>query len=162
MPLRDWIFGKSDASTVDRKRTINELSEFMKLLAEADGLTLGMAAVQAADVASRLYGDTEIELHSPRTALETRPSLLTELTENIIQLQKAGRQFEAVGYIVWMNTLRAELIPEVRPTVKQMWSLIDRGGRMYVETALMQFEEVTGRRMLSNDLFRGVPEGFED
>lgn len=33
---------------------------------------------------------------------------------------------------------------------------------MYVESALAQFEELTGRRMLSNDLFRGVPEGFED
>jgi hypothetical protein len=44
MPLRDWIFGKADPVAADRKRTINELSEFMKLLAEADGLTLGMAA----------------------------------------------------------------------------------------------------------------------
>jgi hypothetical protein len=162
MSLRDWIFGRSDPVAADRKRTINELSEFMKLLAEADGVTLGMAAAQAADVASRLYGDTEIELHSPREALEMRPSLLTEVTENVIQLQKAGRQFEAVGWIVWMNTLRAELIPEVRPTVKQMWSRIDKGGHKYVDSALTQFEEVTGRRMLSNDLFRGIPEGFED
>jgi hypothetical protein len=43
-----------------------------------------------------------------------------------------------------------------------MWSLIDRGGHMYVDSALALFEEVTGRRMLSNNLFRGVPEGFED
>ena len=35
MPLRDWIFGNADPVAADRKRTINELSEFMKLLAEA-------------------------------------------------------------------------------------------------------------------------------
>ena len=162
MPLRDWIFAKADPVAADRKRTIDELSEFMKLLAEADGLTLGMAAAQAADVAACLYADTEIELHSPREAMAMQPSLLADLTEIAIQLQKSGRQFEAVGWLVWVNTIRAELIPEVRPTVKRMWSLIDRGGHMYVNSALMQFEEVTGRRMLSNELFRGVPEGFED
>ena len=44
MPLRDWIFGKADPVAADRKRTINELSEFMKLLAEADGLGNGRRA----------------------------------------------------------------------------------------------------------------------
>jgi hypothetical protein len=35
--LRDWIFGKADPVAADRKRTINELSEFMKLLAADAG-----------------------------------------------------------------------------------------------------------------------------
>jgi hypothetical protein len=65
MLLRDWIFGKADPVAADRKRTINELSELMKLLAEADGPTLGMAAAQAADVASRLYGDVKSSKRSP-------------------------------------------------------------------------------------------------
>lgn len=106
------------------------MSEFLARIGKAEGPALGMAAVQAADVVRRVQNETDskIDLLSPRTALSLQPSLLAELTEAAIQLQRAGRQFEAVGALVWVATLRAELFPELRPLVKQMWSLIDRGG----------------------------------
>jgi hypothetical protein len=89
-----------------------------------------LLAVQAADVAARLHAETdgEVDLRVPPTALAWRPALLTELTEGVIQLQNSGRQFEAPGSIIWVHTLRAALMPELRPSVKKTWSLARRGG----------------------------------
>jgi hypothetical protein len=146
----------------DHDRAAGELSEFLTRMRQVDGPALGMAAVQAADVAARLYADTDgkIDLRSPRAALASRPALLTELTEAVIQLQKAGHQFEAPGTIIWVNTLRAELMPELRPSVKQMWSLISRGGLFYVAEEATRYEEKTGRSLSNNNIiFRVVPEG---
>lgn len=164
MRLLDWVLRRDGRFVTDRKAAASELSEFLAKIIEVDGPVLGMAAVQAADVAARLYADTdgEVDLRLPRAALAAQPGLLTELTEAVIQLQKAGRQFEAVGPIIWVNTLRAELIPELRPLVKQMWSLIDNEGFIFVAAAEAQYEKVTGRSLQNNIFFRTVPEGFND
>jgi hypothetical protein len=150
----------------EHDRAAAELSEFLTRMMEADGPVLGLTAMQAADVAARLYADTggEIDLRSPRAALASRPALLAELIEAVIQLQKAGRQSEAPGTIVWVNTLRAELMPELRPSAKQMWSLISRRGFLYVEAeearARLLYEQKTW--YLSANIFRVVPEGFDE
>jgi len=120
--------------------------------------------VQAADVAARFYANTngKVDLRSPRAALVTQPTLLTELAEAITELQNAGNLFEALGPIIWINTLRAELIPELRPSVRQMWSLIDKRGFPFVAKAAKLYEEKTGRSLQDNILFQAVPEGFND
>jgi vacuolar-type H+-ATPase subunit D/Vma8 len=179
MRLLDWVLRRDDrvasdrnravselseSLAFDRNRAVSELSEFLARITEVDGRVLGMAAVQAADVAARLYADTsgEVDLRSPRAALAVQPALLTELTEAVIELQKADRQFEALGPIIWVNTLRAELIPELRPLVKQMWSLIDKGGFPFVVEAAKLYEDKTGRSMQDNILFQAIPEDFDD
>lgn len=165
MRLIDWVFRRDGGLESDRNRAAGEVSEILAQIKEAPSSALGMAAVQAADVAARLYADTdgEVDLLSPRAALAAQPALLSGLTEGVIQLQKAGRQIEAVGSIIWVATLRAELFPELQPLVKQMWSLIDRGGFPYVAEAAMLYEDQTGRSLQEdNILFRRVPEGFDE
>jgi len=150
-------------SASDRDRARGELSEFLARIMEADGPVLGLTAVQAADVAARLYADTdgELDLRSPRAALASRPALLYELTEAVIQLQKAGRQSEAPGTMVWVNTLRAELMPELRPSVAEMSSMIGGRGFLYAAEEATRYEEKTGRSLSNyNIIFQVVPEGY--
>ena len=179
MRLLDWVLRRDDRSASeqsrqlnelveslapDRSRAVSELSEFLARIIEVDGRLLGLAAVQAADVAARFYANTngKVDLRSPRAALVTQPTLLTELAESITELQNAGSLFEALGPIIWINTLRAELIPELRPSVRQMWSLIDKRGFPFVAKAAKLYEEKTGRSLQDNILFQAVPEGFND
>jgi hypothetical protein len=167
--ILDWVRGGDGRRFAsDRNRAVGEVSEFLKRMMEAPGTALGMTAVQAAEVATRLYTDTdgEIDLRSPRAALALRPVLLTELTEAVIQLQRAGRQFEAAGTILWACTLRAERFPELRSSVKRMWSLISEGGFPFVEEAATLYEEKT-KHSLPNDIIQRaryftVPESFDD
>jgi hypothetical protein len=157
------IVGGSSAS--DRDRAAGELSEFLRRMLEVDGTALGMTAVQAAQFAAFLYADTDgkTDLRSPGAALASRPGLLSELTEIVIQLQKAGRQSEAAGIIVWVNTLRAELMPELRPPVKQMWSLISQRGFPYADEEATSYAEMAGVPLSSNNVvFRVVPEGCDE
>ena len=149
----------------DHERAAGELSEFLRRMFEVDGTALGMTAVQAAQFAAFLYADTDgkIDLRSPRAALASRPGLLGELTEIVIQLQRAGHESEAAGIIVWVNTLRAELMPELRPPVKQMWSLISQRGFPHADEEATSYAEIAGRPLSSNNIiFRVVPEGCDE
>jgi len=121
----DWLCRRSD-----RNRATTETSTFLARIKEVDGMPLALTMVQAEDVASRLYADTngKIDLLRPHAALASRPTLIWELTEAVIQLQAAGRQTEAPGTIMWVATLRAEMFPSIRPLVKELWSLVMSGG----------------------------------
>ena len=73
------------------------------------------------------------------------------------------RQSEAAGIIVWVNTLRAELMPELRPPVKQMWSLISQRGFPYADEEATSYAEMAGVPLSSNNVvFRVVPEGCDE
>ena len=125
MGLVDWLCRRSD-----RNRATTETSTFLARIKEVDGTALALTMMQAEDVASRLYAGTDgkIDLLQPHAALASRPTLVWELTEAVIQLQAAGRQAEAPGIIMWAATLRAEMFPSIRPLVKELWSLVMSGG----------------------------------
>jgi hypothetical protein len=158
MGLMEWVRRKSD-----QRRATSELLEFLSRIKGADRMALALTSVQAADVAARLYADSDggIDLRFPRAALTTRPTLLHELTEAVIQLQAAGRQREAPGTIMWVSTLRAEMIPELRPTVKELWSLVTKGGWLLAREAEALYEN-EGRELPNNIIFRVAPDGFDD
>ena len=62
---------------------------------------------------------------------------------------------------MWVQTLRAEVIPTLRPSVKQLWSLVSKGGFLFVAEAAALYETKTGRSLPNNIIFRVVPEGFD-
>ncbi len=63
--------------------------------------------------------------------------------------------------MVWVNTLRAELMPELRPSVAEMWSMIGGRGFLYAAEEATRYEEKTGRSLSNNNIiFQVVPEGY--
>jgi hypothetical protein len=120
MGLIDWLQRKADAGAVsykvDEKLAAAELSEFLGYVRRAEGPALALTGILTAEVAARLYTETngKVDLRMPSHALSARPKLLWELIEGVIQLQRAGRQIEAPGKIMWTHTLRAaaHLVPE--------------------------------------------------
>jgi hypothetical protein len=158
MGLTEWLRRKSD-----QRRATSEMVEFLSRIKGADRMALALTSVQAADVAARLYADTNggIDLRFPRAALAARPTLLYELTEAVIKLQAAGHQREVPGTIMWVCTLRAEMIPALRPLVKELWSLVTKGGWLLAREAVALYEN-EGRELPDNIIFRAAPEGFDD
>jgi hypothetical protein len=155
----DWVRRK-----FDQHRFTSETLEFLNRLKTADRMPLAITSVLAADVAARLYAFTDggIDLLYPREALVTRPTLLYELTEAVIQLQAAGRQLEAPGTLMWVCTLRAEMFPSLRPLVKELWSLVAEGGFTFERQAVALCEEKLGCTFPYNGIFRRPPNGFWD
>jgi hypothetical protein len=127
-----------------------ELSEFLDLLRKADNGAHGIVAAQATDVASRIAEASgfQIDLRYPAAALAQRPALLWELEEEVISMQKAGRQADAPGTIAWVHTLRAEQVPELRPAANEMWKIIGKGTG-YMREAAYAYHQKTSHPLLS-------------
>jgi hypothetical protein len=142
------------AGNISSDKSAKELTEFLNALRKADVFSLGTVAAQATDVASRQANSSNysINLRYPREALRLNPRLLWELEEEVITLQKAGRQVDAPGTIVWVHTLRAEQVPELRPAVNEMWQIIGKGTG-YINAAAREYSQSTGRTLeMSCDL----------
>ena len=111
MRLIGWLSKTAKKTPVEI--ATDELNEFLTRLKGTEERNLGIVARQVAHVALQWH-EKGIYLHEPAEALRSSPGLLWTLEEEIIQLQRHGRQSEAPGRIVWAHTLRAAKIPSCR------------------------------------------------
>jgi hypothetical protein len=158
MRLFDWFSKRVErpASEV----AADELNQFLARLKGIEEQHRGMVARQVAHIAFQ-YHRKGICLHEPQEALRAAPRLLWTLEEEIIQLQKGGRQAEAPGRMVWVHTLRAVNIPEIHGLATEMWSYIERGFDYALDSRLSFEETIAGTSLDVRIVFLRVPTGFE-
>jgi hypothetical protein len=121
----DLAYVASRLSAFDRRHMIEDSLAFLDRMKTLGSGVMETTAEEAELVSTRMLSQFGIDLHSPREALiKNGTMLLFNLTEQVIQLQKK-REFVAVpGFMVWVITLRAELVSELQPVAKEMWSLL--------------------------------------
>jgi hypothetical protein len=176
MGFLDWMSGPGSSVIVDLdgakftvapKGAMKELSKYHDRVLQhsANKSAMALTTIQAADVAARYYQDTDgkTNLLKPRAALVSNPQILWQITEAVIQLQKAGRQGEAPGFHLWGFTLRAVLMPEQQPRMKEIWTLIQKAGFLYWSEVEATYSSICGVPLAKDNLlFRRIPEGFGD
>jgi hypothetical protein len=138
----------------------DELNQFLERLRGIEERNLGFVARQVAHVAFQCHRNG-ICLHEPEKALKTAPSILWTLEEQVIQLKKRGRQVEVPGTMVWVHTLRAVNIPEIRGLAVEMWTYIERSFNYALDPHLITKESMTGSSLDVRIFFLRVPDGFE-
>jgi hypothetical protein len=158
MRLFGWLSKTAKKTPVEI--ATDELNEFLTRLKGTEERNLGIVARQVAHVALQWH-EKGIYLHEPAEALRSSPGLLWTLEEEIIQLQRHGRQSEAPGRIVWAHTLRAAKIPEIKGAAVEMWGHINRGFGYALNSDLIAEEYMAGGLLDVRLVFLQVPTGFE-
>jgi hypothetical protein len=124
--LGGWLRRKTEPATIKGAR--EELERFVESLRamsdEEIGAVVGMAAlVRTALRQSGLLPGESITV-TPDSKQATTQLAVLELIQSH---QTEQRHAEAVGAMVWLHSLRALSIPEVRLLGRQMWGQLERG-----------------------------------
>jgi hypothetical protein len=158
MRLFGWL--SKTAKKTPAKIATDEVNEFLTRLKGTEERHLGIVARQVAHIALRWH-EKGVYLHEPEEALRSSPGMLWTLEEEIIQMQRHGRQSDVPGRIVWAHTLRAIKIPEIKGMAVEMWGHINRGFGYALNSDLIAEEYITGALLDVRLVFLRVPTGFE-
>jgi hypothetical protein len=135
--LRDWFNRKVQLATAKGAR--EDIERFVESLrgqsAEEIGAVVAMASiVRVALRKSDLLPDELVQLTSdPKQAVAQ-----LAVSQLIGRYQREKRYGEATGAMVWLHTLRALSVPEIRLLGREMWRQLERGR----EQALTVFQEM--------------------
>jgi hypothetical protein len=124
--LRGWLRRKTELATIKGAR--EDLERFVESLRgmsdEEIGAVVGMAAlVRTALRQSGLLPGESLTV-TPDSQQATTQLGVSELIQ---RYQTEQRHAEAVGAMVWLHSLRALSISEVRLLGRQMWAQLERG-----------------------------------
>ena len=158
MRLFGWLSKRAEKTPVEI--ATDELNEFLARLNRTEERNLGIVARQVAHIALQWH-EKGVYFHEPDETLRSSPGILWILEEEIIQLQRHGRQSEAPGRLVWAHTLRAVKIPEIRGLAVEMWGYINRGFGYALDPDLIAEEYMTDTLLDVRIVFLQVPIGFE-
>lgn len=110
-----------------------ELTEFVDALSAMDADELGLPVAFAADFRIKLFA-TGVDLGDPLSVNSKFPELTSQLSREVLSLQRQERTVEAAPLIIWVHSLRALSRPELRKLGRKMWGELQRGFR-YVDQA---------------------------
>ena len=68
------------------------------------------------------------------------------LVSLIKEFQKMGQPSDATGAMIWLHSVRALNVPEIRILGREMWKQLERGFP-YVEDALLDMQELIGEQV---------------
>ncbi|MCR9128116.1 MAG: hypothetical protein NXI12_01195 [Alphaproteobacteria bacterium] len=134
-----------------------DIQNWVDSLRGSDGHELGFVVAQASEYRHVLL-ESGINLLRPSIEAELDPNLTGRLSRQIVDLQKQGRQVAAPGLMVWVHSLRAVQVAEIRYLGREMWGHLSRGFP-FAHEAAFDFLQQTGVRMRleNHDIF---PEGL--
>ena len=99
-----------------------DLERFLKRLRAAD--VEGLAVIAAAATHWRhVFADEGLDLLRPAASRQKLPTLLTLLERSIKETRTTHPEL-ASGLTVWLHTVRAASVPEIRDRARDMWHLL--------------------------------------
>jgi hypothetical protein len=124
--LGGWLRRKTELATVKGAR--EDLERFVESLRgmsdEEVGSVVGMAALVRTVLRQSGQLPDQLLTVTPDSKQATTQLAVLELIE---RYQTEQRHAEAVGAMVWLHSLRALSIPEVRLLGRQLWGQLKRG-----------------------------------
>ena len=162
-----WLKKKIENASTDAMA--NDLQRFIRSLQGADDKEIATMLVVANIVRLNLLQMGKI----PEAALdlsiyrdkdtEMQCDMCTIGVNSIIkQFQSLNQPSDALGAMIWLHSVRALNVPELRILGKSMWAELSRGFP-YLEDAVQQMRDVIGTRVPPNidDEVSFVPNGLE-
>jgi hypothetical protein len=150
----NWLKPKAPGPAV--KKAEEDLERFLDRLRAAD--IDGIAVIAAAATHWRhVFADEGINLLKPAEAEAMLPTLLTVLERSILETRKTHPEL-ANGLTVWLHTVRAGGVPEIRARAREMWGQL-AWSFDHVEYQAQTLSMV-GLKLNVNDPAH-VPEGFQ-
>lgn len=162
-----WVKKRAMEASADAMK--NDIERFTAGLSGADDEELSTMLVIANIVRLRLIESGRIppaalDFGIPRDdALALQCDMCpVALVSLIKQFQKMGQPSDATGAMIWLHSVRALNVPEIRAHGREMWRQLERGFP-YVEDALMGIQELVGERLPHNigDELTFIPHGLE-
>jgi hypothetical protein len=138
------------------KLQAEEMSEFVSRLESMGGPEIGLGFAMATHWRNSL--SLKRELMDPIYYVSVNPMVGHEFGKMVRKLQQRGRNFEAIGLMVWLHTLRAASSQELRGPGRRMWKELARGVPFAHESAA-SYLFMTGT-VLETDYSALYPEGF--
>jgi hypothetical protein len=72
------------------------------------------------------YRDKGLDLYSVVAWISQRPMMALEINQAIKANQKAGNKSSVPGLMVWLHTVRAAEVPEIRHHARLIWNELGR------------------------------------
>jgi hypothetical protein len=119
----NWLKRKTQLAVI--KSADEDIDRFIASLRGADPSELNMIVALATHWRNAFALDG-FELLDPVNAERKNPAIGMLINKTIKQVQKDNPTF-AVGLMVWLHTLRAANIPEIRHKGRMMWSELQNG-----------------------------------
>jgi len=146
-----WVRKRAMDASADVMK--NDIDRFINGLVGADDEELSTLLVVANVLRLRLVESKKIppaalNMDIPRhgtLALQCDMASIT-LSNVIKQYQKMGQTSDATGTMIWLHSIRALNVPEIRILGREMWGQLERGFP-YVEDALIYIQEITDDRL---------------
>lgn len=119
----NWLKRKAQLAII--RSAEEDIDRFIASLRGADVEDLRMI-VAVATHWRHVFSADGIDLLDPVTAEKNKPTLLMTLNRLIREVQKEKPEF-AVGLMVWLHTVRAANMPELRYKGRIMWGELSQG-----------------------------------
>jgi hypothetical protein len=167
MPLFGWAKRKLEVASASAMK--DDIGRFIAGLRGADDYEIGSMIVLANSLRIKLLNmgkipEAALDFSIPRdddTQLQCDLCSVT-LANAIKQFQKMGQPTDAFSAMVWLHSVRALNIPEIRGLGREMWGQLSRGFP-YVDEPLWEMKGLVGDRLpvgLEHELMF-VPRGLE-
>ena len=141
-----WLKRKVELRAIQAAE--EDIERFLKGLRGSDLEEIAMVAAVATHWRN-VFAAQGIDLLHPVEAERKKPALLMLLNRTIREVQKVHPAF-AAGLMVWLHTVRAANMPEIRAQGRDVWSELYRSFAL-AESAAKNFEIVTGVELLMDD-----------
>lgn len=162
-----WVKSRIQKASTDAMR--DDLARFIESLRGAGDYELGMLlvvanAIRLNFIATGKLPPAALNLEIPRTKqLEVKcDTCPIELNSAIRAFQKLGQPTDAAGTMVWLHSVRALNVPELRLLGRHMWGELSRGFPHAAE-ALGDTRRMGGKNLPDqlDDELTFVPVGLE-
>lgn len=151
-----WMKRKAELAIV--KSAKEDIERFVSMVKGASAEQVGLVVAMATHYRNALAKEG-VDLLRPMEAEELDHFIALKIGKLITAAQK-GDPANATGWMVWLHTLRAANILEIRFQGRLLWRELSRGFP-HVEEAADDLALLLNRR-LDIDGYDSVPEGLED
>ncbi|NOE35597.1 hypothetical protein GS627_17795 [Ruegeria sp. HKCCD7318] len=160
-----------------KKRVLNASADAMKN--DIERFTAGLEGADAEEISTMLVIENILRLRMldsgviPAAALDLSiprdedvmyqcDMCSLKLVNGVKKFQKIGQPSDAAGAMIWLHSVRALNVPEIRVCGRKMWGQLVRGFP-YVDNTLGTMRAVMGTRLHENidEELRFIPIGLE-
>jgi hypothetical protein len=155
-PMFKWMKRKAELAIV--KSAKEDIDRFISMVRGISAEEVGLVVATATHYRNALAKEG-IDLLHPMKAEELDPAIAVKIRRAITAAQKedpAG----ATGWMVWLHTLRAANILEIRFEGRLLWSELSRGFP-HVEHQANEFALFFLNHPLEIDGYGSIPQGLE-
>lgn len=143
--IESWKGYEMFSKWLDRKMSkiqTDEAEQFLQILKGANRDVVAETAAKAILTAALIHEQLGRNLYEVAIWINEEPMMARKLGAEIQLFQKQGQPERAVGFMVWLHTVRAAAHPELKFSARQIWDELERApvdheefGRMRLTSA---------------------------